>query len=107
MAPIREAGRRASAQGPARGLDPFAFRAVKAFDVMIEGREALDAFTNLAGVLRLHGVRQLLVPLPAESAACAMLRPFAEEIVDLNFVVKCLDDSGPVPPGPLFFDIRH
>ena len=76
-------------------------------DVMIEGREALDAFTNLAGVLRLHGVRQLLVPLPAESAACAMLRPFAEEIVDLNFVVKCLDDSGPVPPGPLFFDIRH
>jgi len=74
---------------------------------MIEGREALDAFTNLAGVLRLHGVRQLLVPLPAESAACAMLRPFAEEIVDLNFVVKCLDDSGPVPPGPLFFDIRH
>jgi len=48
-----------------------------------------------------------LVPLPAESAACAMLRPFAEEIVDLNFVVKCLDDSGPVPPGPLFFDIRH
>lgn len=92
---------------PARGLDPFAFRAVKAFDVMVEGREALDAFTNLAGVLRLHGVRQLLVPLPAESAACAMLRPFAEEIVDLNFVVKCLDDSGPVPPGPLFFDIRH
>jgi len=92
---------------PARRLDPFAFRAVKAFDVMLEGPEALDAFTNLAGVLRLHGVRQLLVPLPAESAACAMLRPFAEEIVDLNFVVKCLDDSGPVPPGPLFFDIRH
>jgi GNAT superfamily N-acetyltransferase len=92
---------------PARRLDPFAFRAVKAFDIMLEGPEALDAFTNLAGVLRLHGVRQLLVPLPAESAACAMLRPFAEEIVDLNFVVKCLDDSGPVPPGPLFFDIRH
>ncbi|HWN92061.1 MAG TPA: GNAT family N-acetyltransferase, partial [Verrucomicrobiae bacterium] len=57
---------------PARRLDPFAFRAVKAFDIMLEGPEALDAFTNLAGVLRLHGVRQLLVPLPAESAACAM-----------------------------------
>jgi GNAT superfamily N-acetyltransferase len=92
---------------PARRLDPFAFRAVKGFDLMLEGPEALDAFTNLAGVLRLHGVRQLLVPMPAESAACAMLRPFAEEIVELNFVVKCLDNSGPVPPGPLFFDIRH
>jgi hypothetical protein len=90
-----------------RGLDPFAFRAVKAFDLMLEGPEALGAFASLVGVLRARGVRQLLVPLPAESTACAMLRPFAADLVDFNFVVKRLGDSAPVPPGPLYFDIRH
>src|SRR3990172_7665513 len=44
----------------ARGLDPFAFRAVKAFDLMLEGPEALGAFASLVGVLRTRGVRQLL-----------------------------------------------
>jgi GNAT superfamily N-acetyltransferase len=90
-----------------RGLDPFAFRAVKAFDLMLEGPEALGAFARLVGVLRARGVRQLLVPLPAESAACAMLRPFAADVVDFNFVVKPLRDNPPVPPGPVYFDIRH
>jgi len=91
----------------ARGLDPVAFRAVKAFDLMLEGPEALGAFASLVGVLRASGVRQLLAPLPAESAACAMLRPFAADLVDFNFVVKRLGDSAPVPSGPLYFDIRH
>jgi GNAT superfamily N-acetyltransferase len=91
----------------ARGLDPFAFRAVKGFDLMLEGPEALGAFASLAGVLRARGVRQLLVPLPAESGACALLRPFAAEVVDFNFVVKRLGDSQSVPAGPLYFDIRH
>jgi hypothetical protein len=27
--------------------------------------------------------------------------------VDFTFVVKRLGNSPPVPPGPLFFDIRH
>jgi hypothetical protein len=49
----------------------------------------------------------LLVPLPAESAACVILRPFAADLVDFAFWVKRLGDSPPVPPGPLFFDIRH
>jgi GNAT superfamily N-acetyltransferase len=92
---------------PERGLDPFAFRAVKAFDLMLEGPEALSAFAGLLGVLHERGVRQLLVPLPAESPACAILRPFASEVVDFNFVVKRLSGSAPVPPGPLYFDIRH
>jgi GNAT superfamily N-acetyltransferase len=91
----------------ARGLDTVAFRAVKAFDLMLEGPEALRAFASLIGVLRARGVRQLLVPLAAESAACAQLRPFASEVVDFNFVVKRLSDSPPVPAGPLYFDIRH
>ncbi|HEV2056196.1 MAG TPA: GNAT family N-acetyltransferase [Methylomirabilota bacterium] len=65
------------------------------------------AFARLVRVLRARGVRQLLVPLPAESAACAMLRPFAADLVDFNFVVKRLGDSPSVPPGPLYFDIRH
>lgn len=92
---------------PTRRLDPFEFRAVKAFDLMLEGPEPLTAFTNLMGILAQRGVRQLLVPLPAESAACSMLRPFAEEVVNFNFVVKRLRGSDPVPPGPLYFDIRH
>ena len=91
----------------ARGLDPYAFRTVKAFDLMLEGSEALRAFASLIGVLRARGVRQILVPLAAESSACAMLRPFAADLVDLNFVVKRLGDSPPAPPGPVYFDIRH
>jgi L-amino acid N-acyltransferase YncA len=91
----------------ARGLDTVAFRAVKAFDLMLEGPDSLRAFASLVGVLRARGVRQLLVPLAAESAACALLRPFAAEVIDFNFVVKRLRDSPPVPAGPLYFDIRH
>ena len=91
----------------ARGLDLSTFRAVKAFDLMLEGPEALCAFASLIGALRAKGVRQLLVPLPAESTACSILRPFAADVVDFNFVVKRLGDSPPVPLGPLYFDIRH
>jgi hypothetical protein len=36
-----------------------------------------------------------------------MLRPFAADVVDFNFVVKPLRDNPPVPPGPVYFDIRH
>ena len=74
---------------------------------MLEGPDALRAFASLVGVLRARGVRQLLVPLPAESAACALLRPFAAEVVDFNFVVKRLGNSPNVPAGPFYFDIRH
>jgi GNAT superfamily N-acetyltransferase len=91
----------------ARGLDPHVFRTVKAFDLMLEGPEALNSFASLVGVLRARGVRHILVPLAAESSACAMLRPFADGLVDLNFVVKRLRDNPPVPPGPVYFDIRH
>ncbi|HEX9408326.1 MAG TPA: GNAT family N-acetyltransferase [Methylomirabilota bacterium] len=90
-----------------RGLDPASFRAVKAFDLLLEGSEALKAFAGLVGVLRAGGIRHLLIPLPAESHACALLSPFAAEVVDMNFVVKRLGDSLPVAPGPIYFDIRH
>jgi L-amino acid N-acyltransferase YncA len=91
----------------ARGLDPVSFSAVKAFDLMLEGSGALNAFAGLAGVLRAEGIRHLLIPLPAESYACALLSPFAAEVVDMNFVVKRLGGQPPVPPGPIYFDIRH
>ena len=90
-----------------RGLDPASFGAVKAFDLLLEGSEALNAFAGLVGVLRAGGIRHLLIPLPAESHACALLTPFAAEVVDMNFVVKRLGDSAPVAPGPIYFDIRH
>jgi GNAT superfamily N-acetyltransferase len=91
----------------ARGLDPQTFGAVKAFDLMLEGPGALNAFAGLVGVLRAGGIRHLLIPLPAESYACGLLTPFAAEVVDMNFVVKRLGGSPPVPPGPVYFDIRH
>jgi hypothetical protein len=90
-----------------RGLDPASFRAVKAFDLLLEGDEALNAFAGLVGVLRAGGIRHLLIPLPAESHACALLSPFAAEVVEMNFVVKRLGGSAPVAPGPIYFDIRH
>jgi GNAT superfamily N-acetyltransferase len=91
----------------ARRLDPASFGVVKAFDLLLEGSEALNAFAGLVGVLRAGGIRHLLIPLPAESHACALLTPFAAEVVDMNFVVKRLGDSAPVAPGPIYFDIRH
>ena len=91
----------------ARGLDPAPFAAVKAFDLMLEGPEALGAFAGIVSVLRTSGIRHLLIPLPAESYACALLTPFAAEVVDMNFVVKRLRGCSPVPPGPIYFDIRH
>jgi GNAT superfamily N-acetyltransferase len=91
----------------ARGLDPATFAAVKAFDLMLEGPEALGAFAGIVSVLRTSGIRHLLIPLPAESYACALLTPFAAEVVDMNFVVKRLRGCSPVAPGPIYFDIRH
>jgi len=91
----------------ARGLDPTAFRAVKGFDLMLEGPGALNAFAGVVSVLRARGIRHLLIPLPAESYACGLLTPFAAEVVDMNHMVKRLGGSPPVPPGPTYFDIRH
>jgi hypothetical protein len=91
----------------ARGLDLAAFRAVKAYDLVLEGPEALNAFAGLVAALRERGIRHLLLPLPAESYACGLLRPYAAEVVDMNFMVKRLGESHPVPAGPIYFDIRH
>jgi len=91
----------------ARGLDPATFCAVKAFDLMLEGSGTLGAFAGIVGALRTRGIRHLLIPLPAESYACALLTPFASEVIDMNFVVKRLRGSSPVRPGPIYFDIRH
>jgi GNAT superfamily N-acetyltransferase len=91
----------------ARGLDPATFCAVKAFDLVLEGSQALSAFAGLAGVLRASGIRHLLLPLPAESYARALLGPFAADLVEMNHVVKRLAGRPPVDPGPTYFDIRH
>ena len=91
----------------ARGLDRATFSAVKAFDLMLEGPGALGAFAGIVGMLRTRGIRHLLIPLPAESHACALLSPFAAEVIDMNFVVKQLRGRSPVRPGPIYFDIRH
>ena len=51
------------------------------------------------------GIRQTVWKLSTTLAA--VTATFAADLVDFNFVVKRLGDSPPVPPGPLYFDIRH
>ncbi|HKW92399.1 MAG TPA: GNAT family N-acetyltransferase [Methylomirabilota bacterium] len=90
-----------------RGLDPERIRAVKAFDVTLKGAGGFRAFSAIAATLREAGLDQLLIPLPHDTGARAVLETFAEEVVEFNFVVKRLNGAAPVPPGPVYFDIRH
>ncbi len=90
-----------------RGLDPDHVRAIKAFDVTLKGAGGFRAFSAIAATLREAGLDHLLIPLPHDATARAVLEPFAEEMVEFNFVVKRLNGADPVPAGPVYFDIRH
>jgi GNAT superfamily N-acetyltransferase len=90
-----------------RGLDPEQVRAVKAYDVTLKGVGGFRAFSAIAATLREAGLDHALMPLPHDAAARALLEPYAAEIVEFNFVVKRLNGAGPLPPGPIYFDIRH
>lgn len=90
-----------------RGLDPDVVRAVKAYDVTLKGQGGFRAFAGIANTLREAGLDHVLMPLPHDRAMRAVLEPYAAEIVEFNFVVKRLNGAGPLPPGPIYFDIRH
>jgi len=90
-----------------RGLDPDVVRAVKAYDVTLKGAGGFRAFSAIANTLREAGLDHVLMPLPHDTATRAVLEPYAGEIVELNFVIKRLNGAGPLPPGPIYFDIRH
>jgi GNAT superfamily N-acetyltransferase len=90
-----------------RGLDPERVRAVKAFDVTLKGEGGFRAFSAIAATLREADLDHILMPLPHDTGARAVLEPYAAEIVEFNFVVKRLNGAGPLPPGPIYFDIRH
>lgn len=90
-----------------RGLDPRRFRAVKGFDVSLEGPGGFRAFSAIASALRDEGNDQLLLPLRLTHASRTLLAPYTEDTVEFNFVVKGLNGAGPLPPGPVYFDIRH
>jgi hypothetical protein len=90
-----------------RGLDPEVVRAVKAYDVTLKGQGGFRAFAGIANTLREAGLDHVLMPLPHDRAMRAVLEPYAAEIVEFNFVVKRLNGAGPLPPGPIYFDIRH
>ena len=90
-----------------RGLDPERVRAVKAYDVTLKGEGGFRAFSAIAATLREAGLDHVLMPLPHDAAARAVLEPYAGEIVEFNFVIKRLNGAGPLPPGPVYFDIRH
>jgi ribosomal protein S18 acetylase RimI-like enzyme len=90
-----------------RGLDPEVVRAVKAYDVTLKGQGGFRAFAGIANTLREAGLDHVLMPLPHDRAMRAVLEPYAAEIVEFNFVIKRLNGAGPLPPGPVYFDIRH
>lgn len=90
-----------------RGLDPDVVRAVKAYDLTLKGAGGFRAFSAIANVLREAGLDHVLMPLPHDPAMRAVLDPYAAEIVEFNFVVKRLNGAEPLPPGPIYFDIRH
>jgi GNAT superfamily N-acetyltransferase len=90
-----------------RGLDPERIRAVKAYDVTLKGAGGFRAFSAIAATLGGMDLNHLLLPLPHDTTARALLEPYASEIVEFNFCVKRLNGAPPVPPGPVYFDIRH
>ncbi|HET8579123.1 MAG TPA: GNAT family N-acetyltransferase [Methylomirabilota bacterium] len=90
-----------------RGLDPETMRAVKGYDVTVKGRAGIRAFSAIAVALRRAGLRQLLMPLPHDIQVREALSRYAEDVVEFNFVGRPLNGAGPVPPGPIYFDIRH
>jgi GNAT superfamily N-acetyltransferase len=90
-----------------RGLDPLRHRAVKGFDVSLEGPGGFRAFSAIAARLRDEGLRQLLLPLRLTNESRQLLAPFTEETLEFNFVVKEVNGADPLPPGPVYFDIRH
>ena len=90
-----------------RGLDPVRIRAVKAYDVTLKGAGGFRAFSAIAATLGGMDLDHLLLPLPHDTTARALLEPFASDIVEFNFCVKRLNGAAVVPPGPVYFDIRH
>lgn len=90
-----------------RGLDPERIRAVKAYDVTLKGEGGFRAFSAIAATLSGMSLDHLLLPLPHDTTARALLEPYASDIVEFNFCVKRLNGAPPLPPGPVYFDIRH
>lgn len=90
-----------------RGLDPDRIRAVKAYDVTLKGEGGFRAFSAIAATLGGMDLDHLLLPIPHDATARALLEPYASDIVEFNFCVKRLNGAGPLPPGPVYFDIRH
>ena len=90
-----------------RGLDPRRIRAVKAYDVTLKGEGGFRAFSAIAATLGGMDLDHLLLPIQHDTIARALLEPCASDIVEFNFCVKRLNGAGPLPPGPVYFDIRH
>ncbi len=83
-----------------RGLDPVRIRAVKAYDVTLKGEGGFRAFSAIAATLSGMDLDHLLLPLPHDTTARALLEPFASDIVEFNFCVKRLNGAAAVPPAP-------
>ncbi len=90
-----------------RGLDPERIRAIKAYDVTLKGEGGFRAFAAIAAILRTMDLDHLLLPLPHDLTVRALLEPYTSDVVEFNFCVKRLNGADPVPPGPVYFDIRH
>jgi hypothetical protein len=82
-------------------------RAVKGYDVTVEGPGGFRAFSAIMASLAREGLSHLLLPLPHDAEVRALLDPFVEDLVEFNFVVIRFPEAPPVPPGPIYLDIRH
>jgi len=65
------------------------------------------AFAAIAATLLTMGLDHLLLPLPHDLTVRALLEPYTSDVVEFNFCVKRLNGADPIPPGPVYFDIRH
>lgn len=90
-----------------RGLDPDQVLMAKGYDVTLKGPAGIRAFGAIAAALRGAGLSNLLLPLPHDVHVREALGRFVEDVVELNFVARPLNGARPVPPGPIYFDIRH
>lgn len=92
---------------PGRGLDPGTFRAVKGFDLTLQGARGAEALGALFWALGEEGIDTLLLPLAEDDPARPVLAPLAGEVLAFQFVVKPLDGGGPPVTRPIYFDVRH
>ncbi len=90
-----------------RGLDTTTFPVVKSYDLRVSGTAGTRALSAVGAHLAKQGLRNVLLPVPHDDPLREWLAPATEESIEFTFVVRPVNGAEPVPPGPVYFDIRH